>query len=93
MNPITIYSKDYCPYCKAAKSLLRQKRVAFTEIDIQFDPDLVQEMRERSCGGHTVPQIFIGEIHVGGATDLMALEDAGRLDALLKPYQKQLIVA
>lgn len=82
---IILYSKDYCPYCKAAKALLTKKGVSFTTIEITDNDVLRVEMIEKS-GQRTVPQIFIGETHVGGATDLAALEHAGRLDALLKPF-------
>ena len=80
---IVIYSKDYCPYCTQAKSLITAKGYSFTEYDIMNDPALTTEMIERSGGRRTVPQIFIGDIHVGGASDLLALERQGTLDALL----------
>jgi glutaredoxin 3 len=80
---ITIYTKPTCPYCTAAKTLLRDKQSAFTEIDISTNPGLREEMMSRS-GRRTVPQIFIGNTHVGGYDDLAALNDAGRLDALLR---------
>ena len=83
---IVIYSKDYCPYCKMAKALLNQKGVAFTEYEVSEDAALMAEMIERSGGGRTVPQIFIGDVHVGGGTDLVALNRAGGLDPLLKPF-------
>lgn len=83
---IVIYSKDYCPYCKMAKALLNQKGVAFTEYEVSDDPKLFAEMIEKSGGGRTVPQIFIGDVHVGGGTDLVALNRAGGLDPLLKPF-------
>ena len=80
---ITLYTKDYCPYCKRAKALLTQKGVSFTNIEIADSPDLTQEMIERAGGRRTVPQIFIDNLHVGGADDLFALERAGLLDDLL----------
>ncbi|MEP3654681.1 MAG: glutaredoxin 3 [Litorimonas sp.] len=83
---IVIYSKSYCPYCKAAKTLLTQKGVAFTEYEISENPALTAEMIQRSNGGRTVPQIFIGDVHVGGGTDLLELNRTGGLDALLKPF-------
>ena len=83
---IVIYSKDYCPYCKMAKALLNQKGVAFTEYEVSEDAALMAEMIERSGGGRTVPQIFIGDVHVGGGTDLVELNRAGGLDPLLKPF-------
>ena len=85
-NSIVIYSKDYCPYCKMAKALLNQKGVAFTEYEVSDDPKLFAEMIEKSGGGRTVPQIFIGDVHVGGGTDLVELNRAGGLDPLLKPF-------
>lgn len=83
-SEIIIYSKDYCPYCKRAKALLTEKGVSFTELDIAGKDALTREMIEKSGGRRTVPQIFIGEIHVGGASDLFELEEAGKLDPLLK---------
>lgn len=85
MAPITIYSKDYCPYCVKAKTLLKRKgREDFTEIDITHDEKLQQEMLAKSGGRRTVPQIFIGDTHVGGCDDLYALDAAGKLEPLLK---------
>lgn len=83
---IVIYSKDYCPYCKMAKALLNQKGVAFTEYEVSEDAARMAEMIERSGGGRTVPQIFIGDVHVGGGTDIVALDRAGGLDPLLKQF-------
>lgn len=83
---IVIYSKSYCPYCKGAKALLTQKGVSFTEIEVTDNPELIAEMIQRSGGGRTVPQIFIGDVHVGGGTDLAQLDRTGGLDALLKPF-------
>jgi glutaredoxin 3 len=83
---IVIYSKSYCPYCKGAKALLPQKGVRFTEYEISEDPSKTAEMIERSGGRRTVPQIFIGDVHVGGGTDLAELNRTGGLDALLKPF-------
>ncbi|MFZ1625324.1 MAG: glutaredoxin 3 [Gammaproteobacteria bacterium] len=79
---ITIYTKPACPYCAAAKTLLRNKGVGFTEIDVSAQPELREEMIQRSSR-LTVPQIFIGETHVGGYDDLAALDAAEKLDALL----------
>ena len=79
---IVIYSKGYCPYCKHAKALLTAKGAAFTEIDITDNDALAAEMIERS-GRRTVPQIFIGDVHVGGSSDLTALDNEGGLDPLL----------
>ncbi|MCP8938919.1 glutaredoxin 3 [Alsobacter sp. SYSU M60028] len=80
-RPVTIYTKSWCPYCHAAKALLQRKGVAFDEIDVA-DP-AKQEAMSRKAGRRTVPQIFIGDTHVGGSDDLHALEAAGKLDALL----------
>ncbi|MCB1596851.1 MAG: glutaredoxin 3 [Gammaproteobacteria bacterium] len=80
---VTIYTTSVCPYCAAAKTLLSNRQVNFTEIDVSTRPDLREEMIRRS-GRRTVPQIFIGETHVGGYDDLAALDGAGRLNALLQ---------
>ena len=83
MPPVTIYTKAWCPYCDAAKELLNGKKVAFTEIDIGRESGKRAEMIQRSGGRMTVPQIFIGETHVGGCDDLYALDGRGELDPLL----------
>jgi len=83
MAPVEIYTTPFCPYCFDAKALLKKKRVAFTEIDVSRDRDLRKKMTARANGRTTVPQIFIGTTHVGGCDDLYALDDAGKLDALL----------
>lgn len=83
MAPVTIYTRQGCGYCSRAKALLTSKGVAFTEHDATGNPALRQEMIDRSNGGMTFPQIFIGETHVGGCDDLHALDRAGKLDALL----------
>jgi glutaredoxin 3 len=80
---VEIYTTQYCGYCRMAKSLLTKKNVAFEEIPVDSNPTLRAEMTERSGGGTTVPQIFIGKTHVGGCDDLYALEHAGGLDKLL----------
>lgn len=82
MKPVTIYTTAWCPYCHRAKALLSAKDVAFDEIDVTMDRKLRDEMEEKS-GRHTVPQIWIGETHVGGSDDLHALDRAGKLDAML----------
>ena len=82
MPHVTIYTKPYCPYCVRAVSLLEEKGIAFTEIEAASDPEKRQEMMRRS-GRATFPQIFIGERHIGGCDDMMALERAGQLDTLL----------
>jgi glutaredoxin 3 len=84
MQKIELYTKGYCPYCKRAKALLEAKGVTYTDFEIDKQPELRSTMIERANGGSTVPQIFIGETHVGGCDDLFALESAGKLDALLK---------
>ena len=78
-----MYVTDWCPYCVRARSLLADKGVAVEEIDVEAVPGAREEMRARS-GRDTVPQIFIGETHVGGSDDLQALDEDGRLDPLLK---------
>ena len=83
MKPVEIYTTPLCGYCHAAKRLLSQKGVAFTEYDVSRDSDLRATMMLRSKGGRTVPRIFVGETHVGGCDDLYALDDAGKLDPLL----------
>jgi glutaredoxin 3 len=80
---IVVYSTLLCPYCHRAKALLRQKGVNFTEIDVGMDVEKRAEMTKRAHGRHTVPQIFVGETHVGGCDDLYALEEEGKLDSLL----------
>ncbi|WP_425038094.1 glutaredoxin 3 [Primorskyibacter sp. S187A] len=86
MSPqVTLYTKDYCPFCKAAKSLLTGKGVRFTNFEISEDEARRREMIQRSGGRTTVPQIFIGDVHVGGYDDLAVLNSAGGLDALLRP--------
>jgi len=84
MAEVTIYTTMMCPYCYRAKKLLTDKGIAFTEIDVGMDADLRAEMIRRAGGRHTVPQIFIGEEHVGGSDELYALERAGSLDAKLQ---------
>ena len=80
---VEIYTKAFCPYCWRAKTLLESKGVAYQEISVDFGGELKQAMVERARGRTTVPQIFIGEQHVGGCDDLMALDRAGKLDELL----------
>lgn len=79
---IVIYTTPICPYCVQAKQLLARKGAAYREVDISRDPELRNDVMQRS-GRRTVPQIWIGEYHVGGCDDLYALEREGRLDALL----------
>lgn len=82
MQEIVIYTKSYCPYCHRAKALLQKKGATFQEIDVTNDPAREEEMLKKS-GRDTVPQIWIGDMHVGGCDDLHALDAAGRLDGLL----------
>lgn len=84
MPPIEIYTKPYCPYCADAKELLRAKGAEFKEIVASGDPALRAEMIQRSGGGSTYPQIFIGGKHVGGCDDLYELDAQGGLDPLLE---------
>lgn len=86
--PITLYVTGWCPYCQRAKALLNSKQLVFSEIDVDEDPKLRQEMTTRS-GRRTVPQIFIGERHVGGCDDLYALESKGELDQLVSNLSGQ----
>ena len=81
MAEVTIYTRQFCGYCSAAKRLLQQKGIAFRELDATGAPDRRREMIERS-GRFTFPQIFIDERHVGGCDDLFALEARGELDQL-----------
>lgn len=83
MPPIEIYTTRYCPYCTRAKALLKRKGVEFKEIDLAGNWELRDEMIQRANGRTTVPQIFIGKVHVGGCDDLHELEYDGKLDALL----------
>lgn len=83
MKTVEIYTSPLCGFCHAAKRLLSQKGVNFSEIDISREPSRRQEMMQRANGRRTVPQIFVGETHVGGCDDLYDLERAGKLDPLL----------
>ncbi|MGP1397425.1 MAG: glutaredoxin 3 [Inquilinaceae bacterium] len=83
MRPVTIYTSPFCGYCAMAKRLLKQKGVDFEEIDVMLRPARKAEMVDRAGGRSTVPQIFIGDIHIGGCDDLHALDRAGKLDPML----------
>lgn len=83
MVPVTVYSSLFCPYCHSAKALLKKKGISFEEIDVMANPSRKPEMIERAGGRKTVPQIFIGDVHVGGSDDLHRLESQGKLDPLL----------
>lgn len=80
---IEIYTRPGCGYCSAAVSLLSRKQAAFTEYNVGRDPSRRDQMYDRAGDGATFPQIFIGNLHVGGCDDLYALDRAGKLDALL----------
>ncbi|RDC73755.1 glutaredoxin 3 [Rhodovulum sp. 12E13] len=84
MQPVEIYTTPLCGFCHAAKRLLTSKGVTFSEIDLTREPARRAEMLDRAGGKHTVPQIFVGQTHVGGCDELYALERAGRLDPLLQ---------
>lgn len=83
MPKVTIYTTPFCPYCHSAKALLRRKNVDFSEIDVSYDAQERQRMTTKANGRRTVPQIFIGETHVGGSDELHALDRQGKLDPLL----------
>jgi glutaredoxin 3 len=83
MKPVTIYTTRSCGYCRMAKALLARKGADFQEVDVTFDGALRAEMIAKTGGRTTVPQIWIGERHVGGCDELYQLDDAGELDALL----------
>jgi len=83
MHKVTVYTRPLCSYCFRALALLKKKGVEVTEISAAFDRKKREEMLARSNGMRTYPQIFIGEIHVGGSDELAALERAGKLDAML----------
>ena len=84
MSKVRIYTTPICPYCVRAKALLKKKGATIDEVDVFMDADARQEMEDKSNGARTVPQIFIGEKHVGGCDELYALESEGQLDPLLK---------
>ena len=84
MKPVEIYTSPFCGFCHAAKRLLSSKGVSFTEYNVAMDAEKRAEMMQRSNGGRTVPQIFIGGQHVGGSDDIHALDRAGKLDPLLQ---------
>ncbi|MEQ8292334.1 MAG: glutaredoxin 3 [Roseovarius sp.] len=83
MKPVEIYTSPLCGFCHAAKRLLTEKGISFSEIDVLENPSRKAEMIDRANGGRTVPQIFVGDTHVGGCDELYALERAGKLDPLL----------
>lgn len=83
MATVELYTSPLCGFCHAAKRLLTSKGVSFAEVDILAEPERRAEMTQRANGGRTVPQIFIGDLHIGGSDELHALDRAGKLDALL----------
>jgi len=83
MAEVVIYTRDFCYYSDAARDLLTRKGVTFKEINATGNRELRNEMIERANGGSTFPQVFIGETHVGGCDELYALEEQGKLDAML----------
>lgn len=85
MVEVVVYTRQWCGFCSAAKSLLSKKGIAFREVDATGDPEKKQEMIQRAGGRTTFPQIFIGDVHVGGCDELYSLEETGKLDALLMP--------
>ena len=85
MPKIEIYTTSICPFCHAAKKLLNEKGVDFSEISLSKEPHLRDRMIERANGARTVPQIFIDNAHIGGCDDLYALDAKGNLDPLLTP--------
>ena len=83
MKPVAIYTTAWCPYCSAAKSLLREKGIVFIEIDVEKTAGSRAAMVQRAGGRTSVPQIFVGESHVGGCDDLYALNGAGKLEPMV----------
>jgi glutaredoxin 3 len=88
MPHVKVYTAGNCCYCHMAKDLLRRKGAAFEEFDLTGRSDLRAELCERAGGRNTVPQIWIGDLHVGGCDDLQALDRSGRLDTLLADLSK-----
>lgn len=83
MKSVEIYTSPLCGFCHAAKRLLNQKGIEFAEVDVWANPDRKPEMIQRANGSRTVPQVFVGDTHIGGCDDLYDLERHGKLDALL----------
>ncbi|MFC5066837.1 glutaredoxin 3 [Flaviflagellibacter deserti] len=83
MANVTIYTKPWCPYCDAARELLTGKGIDFTEIDISGKAEIRAEMIQRANGRTTVPQVFVGDRHLGGCDDIYALDSVGKLDPVL----------
>lgn len=87
MPKIEIYTKEYCPYCQAAKSLLRAKGVEYSEKSLTESPELRSEMMRRAKGRHTVPQIFVDDVGLGGFDNIALLDERGKLDQILASRQ------
>ena len=83
MKKVIIYTGPMCNYCSAAKHLLNKKKIVYKELDIATDVSKMKEMQKKTNGARTIPQIFIGEMHIGGYNELKALERDGKLDNLL----------
>ncbi len=83
MKTITIYTRAFCPYCIRALSVLKKKSAQLNEIKAGMNAQLRKEMIQRSGGGTTYPQIFVGETHIGGCDEMLALERSGKLDPML----------
>ena len=83
MSKVRIYTTPICPFCARAKALFAKKGIAFEEIDVYMDDDARKDMQAKTNGARTVPQIFIGDRHIGGCEELYALDKAGELDPLL----------
>jgi glutaredoxin 3 len=81
--PVVIYGNEFCAYCSAARMLLTKKGVRFEDVLVSRDPDRFDEMLAKSGGRRTVPQVFIGGVHVGGFDELSSLDKSGELDKLL----------
>ena len=82
-NPVTIYGDEFCAYCAAARMLFTRKGIRFDDIIVSRDPARFDEMQARSGGRRTVPQIFVGDVHVGGFDDVCSLDKSGELDNML----------
>lgn len=83
MTPIDLYTKSWCGFCARAKQLLSQRGIAFRDHDVESDPQAYEQMLQRAPGARTVPQVFIGEHHVGGYTELAAMAFSGELERRL----------
>lgn len=83
MKPVTIYSTQTCPFCRSAKQLLEERGIPFTEVDVTGDDEARERLVERADGRRTVPQIFFGDLGIGGYSDLAQLDREGKLQAML----------